>query len=453
MEVSELESLYKKEEPRIIERWSSLLRFKSISTDKAYNDDCGQCASWLVAELQKIGFKAELANTSSKPIVFAELNGDSTRPTLLFYGHYDVQPPDPLDKWLSPPFEPTLRDGRMFARGASDNKGQLTFVISALETLIKNNSLKANIKLLIEGEEESGSRGLEEAIPKIASRIKADLLYVSDSSMAPSGAPTITMGLRGMAALSILLKAYKSDLHSGIFGGALKNPVTELCRIVASFHDSSGKVVVPGFYDDLILHSKEEAQLAQTGCSKDSDLKEQQGTLPTGGETNFSVAERVGFRPTIEVNGLHGGYGGEGGKTIIPREALLKISARLGTGQDPERIGELLRKYIAQQAPSEMELVFEGKGHGGPALRLDPKSECLKPVVAALEKMSSQSIAYRWEGGSIPVLSALRDASGAEPVLVAFGKTEDNWHAPNESLALDRFKQGYLFSAIYLSSL
>lgn len=453
MDIRSLQSWFKTNESKIIERWKAMLRFPSVSTDASYNDSCVKCAEWLRDELKSIGLKSELIPTNSKPLVYGEWIGDISKPTVLFYGHYDVQPPDPLDKWETPPFDPTVRDGKMFARGASDNKGQVNFVISALQALIESSALKCNVKVLIEGEEESGSGGLDNALTRLGAKIKADILYVSDSSMVPSEAPTVTMGLRGLMSLGVHLDAYPSDMHSGLFGGAVKNPLTELSRLVASFHDETGQIAVPGFYDDLVEHSAIEAELCQTGKTPDEEYKRTLGTLPTGGESNFSAAERVGFRPTIEVNGFHGGYGGPGGKTIIPREGTLKLTSRLGTGQDPERIRSLLQKFITSKLPKEMKITFEGEGHGGTALRLDPKSPRLEPVRKALEQISTKPIAYRWEGGSIPVLTRLQQVSGATPILVAFGKAEDNWHAPNEGLSLERFKQGFLFSGLYLGSL
>jgi acetylornithine deacetylase/succinyl-diaminopimelate desuccinylase-like protein len=453
MDIKQLSSWFDSNEARIMERWKTLLKFKSISADESYAAECGSCAEWLKGELVGMGLNAKLIPTESKPMVYGEWKGEPGRPTILFYGHYDVQPPDPLDKWQSPPFEPFIRERKMFARGASDNKGQVTFVLSAIEAAIKSNSLKCNLKVLIEGEEESGSHGMDQKLPELADMVKADVLFVSDSSMVPWEAPTITMGLRGLMSLGVHLEAYPSDVHSGLFGGAIKNPLTELARLVGSFHDNSGKVAVPGFYDDLTPHSKMEAELCQTGKTPDEEYLKTMGTLPTGGESNYSAAERVGFRPTLEVNGLHGGYGGPGGKTIIPREGVLKLTTRLGTGQSPERMRKLLQDYIRAKLPQNMKVTFEGEGHGGVALRLDPESPWLTKVKEALGDISEKEIAFRWEGGSIPVLTKLQQVSGATPILVAFGKAEDNWHAPNEALSLDRFKMGFLFTARYLTSL
>lgn len=447
------QSWFDSNQSRIIDRWSSLLRFPSISADDSYAQECANCAEWLKGELAGMGLEAKLIPTDTKPMVYAEWKGEPNRPTVLFYGHYDVQPPDPLDKWQSKPFEPTIRDGKMFARGASDNKGQVTFVLSAIEAAIKNKSLKCNLKILIEGEEESGSYGLDHKLPDLRDLLKADVLYVSDSSMVPWEAPTITMGLRGLMSLGVHVEAYPSDVHSGLFGGAIKNPLTELARLVGSFHDESGRVAVPGFYDDLVPHTAMEAELCQTGKTPDEEYLKTMGTLPTGGEAGYTAAERVGFRPTLEVNGLHGGYGGPGGKTIIPREGVLKLTTRLGTGQCPERMRKVLQDYIREKLPSNMKVTFEGDGHGGVALRLDPKSTWLTKVREALKEISDKDIAYRWEGGSIPVLTKLQQISGATPILVAFGKAEDNWHAPNEALSLERFKMGFMFTARYLASL
>ncbi len=451
MNISETSQWYESNEGRIIERWKTLLKFKSISADDSYSSDCRSCADWLMGELKGMGLEARLIETQTKPMVYAEWKGDPKLPTILFYGHYDVQPPEPLEKWTSAPFEPVIRDGKMYARGASDNKGQVTFVISAIEAAIKNKALKYNLKVLIEGEEESGSIGMDQKLPELAELLKADALYVSDSSMVPWEAPTITMGLRGLMSLGVHVEAYPSDVHSGLYGGAIKNPVTELARLVASFHDDAGRVAVPGFYDDLKPHSKEEAVLCQTGKTPDDEYQRSMGTLPTGGEAGYTAAERVGFRPTLEVNGLHGGYGGPGGKTIIPREGILKLTTRLGTGQCPERMRGLLQNYVRERLPKNWKVTFEGEGHGGVALRLDPGSPWLNPVRAALKQVSDKDIAYRWEGGSIPVLTKLQQVSGATPILVAFGKAEDNWHAPDEALSLARFRLGLLFSLLLLS--
>jgi acetylornithine deacetylase/succinyl-diaminopimelate desuccinylase-like protein len=453
MNKTELAQVFDRERNRFLDEWRVLLSFASISADSAYANDCRACAAWLVDHLAAIGFKPQVIPTSSHPLVYAERPGKPGHPVVLFYGHYDVQPVDPLDQWTTPPFAPDLRDGRMFARGAQDNKGQVFATLKALETLIRHDALDCTVKLIIEGDEESGSLVALNMLSAKRDMLRADIVMAADSNMAASGVPTITMGLRGIVTLTATLRGPSHDLHSGMHGGRAPNPATAMARLLATLHDDEGRVAVEGFYDDVREPSREERALAHVPAFDPARYRAETGVDPVGGEQPFTPVERTAFRPALDVNGIHSGYGGQGMKTIIPASALAKISARLVPNQDPERTLAAIERHLRKHVPAGLHLEISDHGIGGPAFRADLKSKAIGTARAVLDEMSHGRTAFLWEGASVPVAAKLPELSGGEPVLVGFGSEEDRIHAPNESYSLEQFQDGFIYTAMFLSRL
>jgi len=451
MDKSTLESVYAENSERFLEEWKAFLRFQSISTDPEYNDKCRDCANWLVEHLKGMGLHSEILETPGKPVVFASYEGKEGAPTVLYYGHYDVQPVDPVEDWESPPFEPEIRNGRLYARGAQDNKGQTFYFIKALETLLKAGALNCSLKLFIEGEEETGSKGISKVIPEWTERLKGDVLMVCDTGSVGPGIPTLTMGLRGIVHFSLRLDGINNDLHSGSHGGLVKNPAMEMARLLATLHDETGKVTVEGFYDGVSDIDPEDRKLANAAPFDEADYIGTIGVAPVGGEDGFTPAERKGFRPTIEVNGLHSGYGGPGSKTIIPDHAIAKISARLVGQQKPQETLDKIVKHLEARAPEGLNFKVSEASVGGPALLLSSKAPVILKAREVLGEISDHDPVFSWEGGSIPVVASLAQAAGAEPLLVGFGLEEDRIHAPNESFAVEQFRLGFLYVGLMLS--
>jgi acetylornithine deacetylase/succinyl-diaminopimelate desuccinylase-like protein len=438
---------------RIVKDWIEFLKIPSISTDPKYNADCVRCAEWLAAKLSSMGLKSKLLETSSKPVVYARYECSPSAKTVLFYGHYDVQPVDPLNLWDSPPFEPRVADGRIFARGAEDNKGQSWYAISAVEALIKAKELKVNLTMIFEGEEECGSEGLTKAVGDWAELIKADYLMVCDTGMVPSNEATITMGLRGLVGMNVLLYGPHVDTHSGSEGGACPNPAIAAARLVATLHDTEGRIAVKGYYDEVREVSVADRKLANEVEQSVADYEKSVGAPPVWGEPGFTVPERTGLRPTIEINGLHSGYGGAGGKTIIPAMAEIKITSRLVGGQKPERCLKLLEEHLTANKPKGIRMEFKDRSLGGPALLVSSASPAVVMAKDALLKAGEKVVRYSWEGGSIPVLVKLAEVSGAAPVLVGFSSLEGRAHSPNENFPVASFKRGFMYAANFLASL
>jgi len=447
-----LDKIFEENQERYLEEWKEFLSFESISTDPAYKQNCLDCAEWLSRHLSKIGMESRLLETPTMPVVFAEYKGSPGKPVISFYGHYDVQPADPLDKWKSKPFEPELRDGRMYARGAEDNKGQLFYFFKAVETLIANNSLDCTLRIFIEGEEECGSAGISARLQDWGDMLKSDVLMVCDTGCIQPGIPTITMGLRGIIMLMVKLTGPRHDLHSGVHGGVIKNPATEIARLVASFHNEDGSIAVPGFYDSVLPIDPEDRKLANVASFDDATYEAMVGAPPMGGEKEVSFAERRGFRPALEINGIAGGYSGAGSKTIIPSEAIAKVSARLAANQDPAESLQQLIDHIKSNAPAGLSLEISEAEVGGGAVRVSAKSEAIKKAASVLRQIVDRDPVFMWEGASIPIIASLVEASGAEPLLIGFGWEEDNIHSPNESFSIEQFKQGFLYAGLLLSS-
>jgi len=451
--IASLETEFERRREQIVQDWEAFLRFPSISADPAHHQACLDCADWVAARLRRYGFQAELAPTGTKPFVFAERAGKAGRPTILFYGHYDVQPVDPLGSWMTPPFEPTWRGDRLFARGAQDNKGQVFYTLAAIETLIEGEALDINLKVLIEGEEECSSGGLNRVLESWRNRLQADILMVHDTCMVQSGAPTIIMGLRGIVHLSAQLSGTDHDLHSGVHGGLAPNAAQGVAQLAASLFDADGRVAVRGFYDGVIPPSPREAQLAAAVPFDADAYRRQTGTTPDGGMRTRPPYERVGFLPSLDINGIHSGYGGSGMKTIIPATAELKLTARLVPGQDPAAVLDAISAHLFRNAPVGMRLTLSDTGIGGPGFRLDPDAAAVRTAQGALGTLCpGRPVAFLWEGASIPIVARLAEVSGAKPLLVGFGLEADRIHAPDESFSLAQFKSGFLYTALFLQS-
>jgi acetylornithine deacetylase/succinyl-diaminopimelate desuccinylase-like protein len=449
----ELDSHFEAERPRFLDEWKEFVRFPSVSTVPAHAADCEACADWLVRHLTGLGLKAEKLPTGGRPAVFASRPAEAGHPTVLLYGHYDVQPADPLALWASPPFAPEVRDGRLYGRGASDNKGQVHYALKAVETLLRRGELGAGFKVLLDGEEESGSCGLLPSLPKWRDRLRADVLLVCDTGTPRLGVPTLVMGLRGIVHLTVRVGGLTHDLHSGTHGGVVPNPAQEMARLVASLHNEAGGVAVAGFLDGLVSPTDAERTLAEAMGTDEREYVSETGVPPVGGEQGFTPVERRGFRPTIEVNGLHSGYGGEGTKTIIPTHAVAKLSARLVPGQNPEASLAAIERHLAARAPRGLRLEFAERHLSGEGFRLNPESPVARHARDVLQQLFGMPPILLWEGASIPVVPALARAAGADPLLVGFSAPEDRIHAPNESFGLSQYKQGYLYVATWLASL
>jgi acetylornithine deacetylase/succinyl-diaminopimelate desuccinylase-like protein len=447
------EQYFAEHQDRFVSEWKEFLSFKSISADPAFKKDCEDCAEWVRAHLEKMGFVSTLWSSDSLPVVFAEKKGDESKPVILFYGHYDVQPVDPIDLWHSDPFNGTIRDGRMYARGAEDNKGQVFFFFKALEALIASGAKLPTIKILIEGEEESGSDALHAGASKWSQDLKADVMMVCDTDMLEPGRPAITMGLRGIAHCELRVYGPKMDVHSGMYGGVIMNPLQALVKVVAALHKDDGSVAVPGFYDGASEPSQQEIEMVRAAPIDLDRMSDFLGVPLAGGEARFGPLERRGLRPTIEVNGIGGGYQGAGGKTVIPSYGIAKLSMRLVAGQDPHKTLDKVVSYLKSAAPRGTTVEVGDLSVGGPALRLPVESDVLKIAERAIERGFGIKPVYIWNGASIPIIPTLAHASGAAPLLVGFGLDQDNIHSPNESFSLKQFEEGYRYVCSFFSEL
>lgn len=451
--MTSVERYFSDHKERFISEWREFLAFKSISADPLFAGDCEACAEWVKSHLLKMGFTASLWRSEHLPVVFAERKGDSSKPVVLFYGHYDVQPVDPLELWKSDPFEGALRDGRMYARGAEDNKGQVFFFFKALEALIESGVELPTIKILIEGEEESGSDALHAGAANWSEQLKADIMMVCDTDMLEPGRPAITMGLRGIAHCELRVYGPKMDIHSGMYGGVVLNPLQALAKIVSSLHRDDGSVAVPGFYDGANEPSVQEIEMVQAAPINLKHMSDFLDVPLSGGEPRFAPLVRRGLRPTLEINGLGGGYQGAGGKTVIPSYGLAKLSMRLVAGQDPQKTLDKVAAHLKSLAPEGVRVEVGDLSVGGPALRLSVESDLLKVAERAIEKGFGVKPVYIWNGASIPIIPKLAKASGAQPLLVGFGLDQDNIHSPNESFSLRQFEEGYRYVCGFLSEL
>lgn len=440
--------------PIWLEQFYTFLRFQSISSEPEHKKSLLECADWVIQFLKEIGFETEIWPTKGHPVIFAtDLKAGPDKPTLLIYNHYDVQPVDPLEEWISPPFEPTVREGEIYARGAQDNKGQCFYVLQALKMLKElTGSLPLNIKMCIEGEEEVGSSGLASILQDKKDKLKADYLAIVDVGIQKPTVPSLTLGIRGIVTMDVEMQGSKTDLHSGMVGGIVPNPIHTLVNLLASLRDATGRIAIPEFYRDV----KELTQEERSQVSLDFDEKEfsqQMGTTPTGGETKFSPLERAWTRPTLEINGINGGYSGTGFKTVIPAKAFAKISCRLVPGQDPATIGPLVKNYLESHAPPGTTVKVHLHPGNGKAVRISPDSKVVKGFAQAYEQVFGSPCQFIFDGGSIPIVPELAKASGGEVILLGLGLSSDHIHAPNEHFGIDRVEKGMAIMGIALQLL
>ncbi len=422
----------------------ALLSIPSISTLPDHANDMQQAAQWLLHKLTAIGLQnVKIMPTPGHPVVYADwLNAASEAPTLLIYGHYDVQPVDPLDEWLTPPFEPTLKGDNIFGRGTSDDKGQLYIHLAAVEAYLKSSGqLPLNIKFLLEGEEESGSVNLEAYVKENQNLLQADAALISDTGIADPDTPVLITSVRGLAYLEITMRGSRQDLHSGMYGGVVENPLNALTRVLASLRDEQGQITIPGFYDKVrTLTSAEREALAQ-GATTEADILAATGAPALWGEPDFSVAERIGVRPTLDINGLKGGFTGQGAKTVIPAVAMAKISMRLVPDQNAPEIVRLVTDHIRRISPPTMELTIEELSADDWGM-VNLSAPALEAAAQAYEQTFGRRPLYRREGGSLPVVAMFNHILDLPVVLMGFGLPDDNLHAPNEKFHLPNFYRG-----------
>jgi acetylornithine deacetylase/succinyl-diaminopimelate desuccinylase-like protein len=433
---------------RYLEELKALLAIPSISALPEHAADVRRCAEWCGDEMRRVGLQnVRLIETPGHPVVYGDWLGASGAPTILFYGHYDVQPVDPLELWNSPPFEATIRDGEIFARGSADDKGQVFMHLKAVEAHLKQNGrLPVNIKFMLEGEEEVGSEHLDDFIRAHKSDLGADVVVISDSPMFARGVPSICYGLRGLVYFQIDLRGSSTDLHSGSFGGAVANPAFVLAQMIAQMRDRSGHVKIPKFYDDVKPLQEEERKAWASLPFNEKAYRKDFGIPKLAGETGFTTLERTWARPTLEVNGLLSGFTGEGAKTVLPAVAMAKISMRLVPDQDPNSIAELFESFVRKLAPKTVELKIT-RMHGGKPWMTSFDNPYVQAAGRAIEKGFGRSPIFTREGGSIPVVSTFQEELGLPSVLFGVGLPDENAHAPNEKLDVSNFHNGIIASA------
>lgn len=437
---------------RFLEELFAFLRIPSVSARSEHRGDTRGAAEWLRDRMTDSGLDASLHETPGHPIVLGEWRGAEGAPTVLIYGHYDVQPAEPLDLWTTPPFEPAVRDGRIYARGSVDDKGQLFLHIKALEAHLKaTGRLPVNVVVVAEGEEEVGSAHLMPFVEANADRLAADAVVISDSPMLAPGQPTIGASLRGLAYFEIHVRGPGGDLHSGGYGGAVMNPATALARMIASFHDADLHIAIPGFYDDVRVPADYREQI-RTLAFDEAGFREETGSPALIGEKGYTTLERLWVRPTCEVNGLLSGYTGEGAKTVLPSTAMAKVSCRLVPDQDPRRIGELFRSHVAAVAPAGVEVEVR-ELHGGKPWRAKLEGPLVAAASRALEQAWGRAPVFAGEGGSIPIVPEFERVLGAPALLMGFGLPGSNMHAPNEWMSVECYEKGMVAAALLLSEL
>jgi acetylornithine deacetylase/succinyl-diaminopimelate desuccinylase-like protein len=436
-------NLFEDDKKQIIEDYFKFLRFESVSSEPDYKDQTLKCCDWLENYLRDSGLKTERWETTGYPTLFAEWNGAKGKDTVLIYGHYDVQPVDPLELWKTPPFEPTVRDGQVFARGAQDNKGQCFYVISVIRQLLKKNgTLPVNVKICIEGEEEIGSPGLSKILKSKKESLRAEHALIVDFGIPDLEQPAISIGMRGIVTMTVTVTGSNTDLHSGTHGGIVYNPNHALVQILSKFRDENGTILIPGYYDDIrpidkktkdnIFIDFDEAAYSKTF-----------GAEPVGGELSLSPLESCWFRPTLEVNGLGGGYSGGGFKTVIPAKAIAKVSCRLVPDQDPEKVAKLVKSFIEESCPKGVSVeVYIHPGIGRP-VRTTTDTPVITAAFDAYSEINQKKCSFILEGASVPIVYGLKEACGGEVVMFGYALPTDQIHAPNEHFGLDRFKLGF----------
>jgi acetylornithine deacetylase/succinyl-diaminopimelate desuccinylase-like protein len=435
---------------KYLEELKAFLAIPSISALPEHAGDVKRCAEWCADEMRRIGLQnVRLIDTPGNPVVYGDWLGAPGAPTILFYGHYDVQPVDPLNLWETPPFEATIRDGEIYARGSADDKGQVFMHFKAVEAHMKQNGrLPVNIKFILEGEEEVGSVNLDNFVKAHKGELTADVVVISDSPMFARGVPSICYGLRGLVYFQIDLRGSNTDLHSGSFGGAVANPAIVLSQMLASMKDRGGRIKIPGFYDDVVPLTEEERAAWATLPFNERQYKKDFGIPKVFGESGYSTLERTWARPTFEVNGLLSGFTGEGAKTVLPAVAMAKVSMRLVANQDPDKIANLFEAHLKKIAPKTVELKVT-RMHGGKPWMTSYDNPFVQAAGRAIEKGFGQKPVYTREGGSIPVVSTFQEELGLPSVLFGVGLPDENAHAPNEKLDVANFHGGIIASAIF----
>jgi acetylornithine deacetylase/succinyl-diaminopimelate desuccinylase-like protein len=427
---------------RFLNELLDLLRIPSVSAKSEHKDDMIRCAEALRSRLLEAGAdRVEIYPTPGHPIVYGEKIVDPSKPTVLVYGHYDVQPPEPLELWKSGPFDPVIVDGKIFARGSCDDKGQVYMHVKALETLVKTNTLQNNIKFCIEGEEEVGSPNLAQFVRDHKELLKADCILVSDSAMISLDTPSMDIGVRGLSYIEVEVTGPNRDLHSGVYGGAVANPITILSKMIASMHDENNHITIPGFYDDVVVATEAERKLMAEAPFDEAEYMADLGVKALWGEAGFTTNERTGIRPTLELNGIWGGYTGEGAKTVLPSKAFAKISARLVPNQSSDKITELLINHLQSIAPPYVE-VKAALHHGGEPYMTPIDSTGYQAAAKAMETTFGKTPIPVRGGGSIPICALFEKELGIKIVFMGFGLDSDNLHSPNEKFNVDNFYKG-----------
>jgi acetylornithine deacetylase/succinyl-diaminopimelate desuccinylase-like protein len=447
--MSSLSRYLKQRRPAHLAKLQELLRIPSVSTDPRHAGDVRRAAEWVRGRLKQAGCtRVVVQKTKRHPIVYGEWLGAPGRPTILVYGHYDVQPVDPLELWKTPPFEPTIRSGRIYARGASDDKGQVMIHVNALEAHLANGGCPVNVKFLIEGEEEIGSPNLDPYIAENRKMLACDAVVVSDTAMFDKGVPSICYGLRGLSYLELTLEGTERDLHSGTFGGSVVNPANALVRLLARLKDARGRVTVPGFYDRVRRMTAAERRAFRSLPHSDERYRRAVGAPRLEGEQGYSTLERIWTRPTLDVNGIWGGFTGEGAKTVIPAKAHAKISMRLVPDQTPREIERKVIAHLRRLAPKSVRLDIRSL-HGGEAWLASTDHPALSAAGRAMRRAFGKKPVFVREGGSIPIVATFDKLLRVPTVLMGIGLNDDNLHAPNEKLDLDQFYRG-IEAAAYL---
>ena len=440
--MEEWKEYQEKNRERFLNEMMELLRIPSVSAKSEHKSDMIKCAEAVRQSFLDSGAdKAEVMQTDGFPVVYAEKIIDKNKPTVLVYGHYDVQPAEPLELWHSKPFEPVIKNGKVFARGSADDKGQFFMHLKALETMVKTNTMFTNIKFIIEGEEEVGSPNLGKFVEQNKELLKADVILISDSSMLSMETPSLDVGVRGLSYIEVEVTGAERDLHSGTYGGAVANPITVLAKMIASCHDENNHVTIPGFYDDVVEVPAEERALMANAPFDESQYKKEIGIKELWGEKGYTTNERTGIRPTLEVNGIWGGYQGEGAKTVLPSKATAKISARLVPNQSSEKMTKRLIEYFTSMAPSSVTVkAFEH--HGGEPYLTPIDSKGYEAATRAIETTFGKTPVPVRGGGSIPISTILEKELGVKIIFMGFGLDSDNLHSPNEKYGIANFDKG-----------
>jgi acetylornithine deacetylase/succinyl-diaminopimelate desuccinylase-like protein len=440
--MQEIKQYIEDHKERLLNELFDLLRFPSVSADPKYKADVLKTADYTADKLREAGAdNVEVCSTAGYPIVYGEKIIDSSKPTVLVYGHYDVQPPDPLELWKTPPFEPTVRDGKIYARGACDDKGQFYMHVKAFELMMRTDTLPCNIKFMIEGEEEVGSNNLGIFVKENKERLKADVVLISDTSMLSMETPSLETGLRGLSYLEVEVVGPNRDLHSGVYGGAVANPATILAKMIASLHDDDNHIAIPGFYDDVAELSAEEREALNAAPYNEEEYKKDLDIAEVWGEKGYSTLERTGTRPTLEVNGIWGGYIGEGAKTVLPSKANAKISMRLVPNQTSEKITQLFTEHFTRIAPPYVKVKVTPH-HGGEPVVTPTDSIAYQAAQKAITEAFGVAPIPTRGGGSIPIVALFEAELGIKTVLMGFGLDSDALHSPNEKFDIFNYYKG-----------